>query len=110
MFICASPGEEMALVDHIKGMSLSDGAQHELKTLLFALVMIAKEEMARKLQKVASSFQTAQLAAVLLAEDTLATEAIDDKTHTLEHYVQKLKREKPEFFVFSWQSKVLLPP
>ncbi|XP_010260096.1 PREDICTED: elongator complex protein 1 [Nelumbo nucifera] len=105
-----SPGEERALVEHLKGMSLTSVAQHELKSLLGALVMIGKEETARKLQRAADNFQMSQLAAVILAEETTCSDNIDETRHTLEHYIQKVKSELPKSEAFSWQSKVLLPP
>ncbi|XP_043721994.1 elongator complex protein 1-like isoform X2 [Telopea speciosissima] len=102
-----SPGEEMALVEHLKGMSLTAGAQHELKSLLVSLVMLGNEETARKLQRVGDSFQLSQRAAVKLAEDTISNDDIDEKRHTLEHYVQKVRGELPHLEAIPWQSKVL---
>ncbi|KAI3731084.1 hypothetical protein L1987_62267 [Smallanthus sonchifolius] len=66
-----SPDEEMALVEHMKGMCLTDGARRELKSLLGCLVMIGKEDTARKLQRVAENFQLSQISAVKLAEDAI---------------------------------------
>ncbi|XP_077217578.1 IKI3 family protein [Tasmannia lanceolata] len=105
-----SPGEEMALVDHLKGMSLTIGAQRELKSLLIALLMFNEEETARKLQRMGDSFQLSQRAAVKLAEDTVLNETIDENTHTLEHYVQKIRGEPPQSEALSWKCKALLPP
>ncbi|XP_058109769.1 elongator complex protein 1 isoform X2 [Magnolia sinica] len=105
-----SPGEEMALVEHLKGMSLTVGAQRELKSLIHALVMLGKEETARKLQRVGENFELSQRAAVKLAEDTMSDEKIDENTHTLEHYIQKVRGEGLCSEALSWQSKVLLPP
>ncbi|KAJ4970844.1 hypothetical protein NE237_003943 [Protea cynaroides] len=51
-----SPGEEMALVEHLKGMPLTTGAQHELKSLLVSLVMLGMEDIARKLQLQSPAF------------------------------------------------------
>ncbi|KAJ8540357.1 hypothetical protein K7X08_030276 [Anisodus acutangulus] len=67
-----SPGEEMGLIDHLKGMSLTTGAKHELKSLLICLVMLQKEDIARKLQHVATIFQLSQMAAVKLADEAIA--------------------------------------
>ncbi|XP_042511807.1 elongator complex protein 1 isoform X2 [Macadamia integrifolia] len=103
-----SPGEEIALVEHLKGMSLTTGAQHELKSLLVALVMLGNEETARKVQRMGDSFQLSQRAAVKLAEDTVSNNNIDERKHTLEHYVQKVRGELPHLETISWQSKVLL--
>ncbi|KAE8670730.1 Elongator complex protein 1 [Hibiscus syriacus] len=52
-----SPGEEMALVEHLKAMSLTAGAKKELKSLLVSLVMLGEEETARKVQHVGENFQ-----------------------------------------------------
>ena len=94
-------------MDHLKGMGLTAGAQRELKSLVVALLMLGKEETARKLQQVADTFQLSQEAAVKLAEDTIASTSTDESTQTLEHYKKKL-RELPHSRVLSWQSKVLL--
>ncbi|XP_008810803.1 elongator complex protein 1 [Phoenix dactylifera] len=104
-----SPGEEMALVEHLKGMSLTASAQHELKSLLKALVMLGKEEIAQQIQSVGDHFQLTQEAAVKLAEDTMTNETVDENTHTLEHYVKKL-RAPHHLQALCWQSKVLMPP
>ncbi|KAL5992053.1 Elongator complex protein 1 [Asimina triloba] len=85
-----SPGEEIALVEHLKGMSLSGGVQRELKSLMHALVMLGEGETAKKLQKVMENFQLSQCAAVKLAEDTVSDEKIDENIHTLEHYLHVL--------------------
>ncbi|KAF2296019.1 hypothetical protein GH714_035698 [Hevea brasiliensis] len=74
-----SPGEEIALVEHLKGMCLTDGAKHELRSLLISLLMLGEEDIARKLQRVAESFQLSQIAAVKLAEDTISTDIINDQ-------------------------------
>lgn len=102
-----SPGEEMALVDHIKGMSLTTGAQRELKSLILALLMLGKEDIAQQLQNVADNFELSQAAAMKLVEDTLTTTVIDERKQTLDHYMKKL-REATDSRVLSWQSKVLL--
>ncbi|GFZ14885.1 IKI3 family protein [Actinidia rufa] len=77
-----SPGEEMALVEHLKGMSLTAGAKHELKSLLISLVMLAKEDIARKLQRIGENFQMSQIAAVKLAEDAMSSDIIDEQAHS----------------------------
>ncbi|GFS32050.1 IKI3 family protein [Actinidia rufa] len=76
-----SPGEEMALVEHLKGMPLTAGAKHELKSLLISLVMVAKEDIARKLQRIGENFQLSQMAAVKLAEDAMSSDIIDEQAH-----------------------------
>lgn len=99
----------MALVEHLKGMSLTASAQRELKSLLKALVMLGKEEIAQQIQYVGENFQLTQQAAVKLAEDTMTNETLDENAHSLEHYTKKLRALHPSP-VFCWQSKVLLPP
>ncbi|OMO96938.1 IKI3 family protein [Corchorus olitorius] len=105
-----SPGEEMALVEHLKGMSLTAGAKHELRSLLISLVMLGKEETARKLQQVAENFQLSHIAAVRLAEDTVSSDSINEHAHTLERYLQKVKTEVPDADAFSWRCRVFLSP
>ncbi|EOY18197.1 IKI3 family protein isoform 1 [Theobroma cacao] len=105
-----SPGEEMALVEHLKGMSLTAGAKSELKSLLVSLVMLGKEETARKLQHVGENFQLSHMAAVRLAEDTMSNDSIDERAHTLERYVQKVKAELQDSDAFSWRCRVFLSP
>lgn len=105
-----SPGEEMALVDHLKGMSLTAGAKHELKSLLVSLVMLGEEETARKLQNTGENFQLSQMAAFKLAEDTMSTDVINEHAHKLECYVQTLKIELKNSEAFSWRSQVFLSP
>ncbi|KAG8651313.1 hypothetical protein MANES_07G113200v8 [Manihot esculenta] len=103
-----SPGEEMALVEHLKGMCLTDGAKRELRSLLICLLMLGEEDIARKLQRVAESFQLSQIAAVKLAEDTISTDVINDQAHTLEHYIQKSRADPQNSEAFSWRPKVFL--
>lgn len=98
----------MALVEHLKGMSLTPGAKRELKSLLASLVVLGKEEMAKKLQRTGEAFQLSQMAAVKLAEDTIPNDIIDEHAHTLEHYVQKLRNEQQHSDAFVWRCKVLL--
>ena len=106
--VLCSPGEEMALVEHLKGMSLTSGAKRELKSLLVSLVMLGKEEIAKKLQRTGEAFQLSQMAAVKLAEDTIPNNIIDEHAHTLEHYVHKLRSEQLHSDAFVWQYKVLV--
>ncbi|KAI3852442.1 hypothetical protein MKX03_009405 [Papaver bracteatum] len=105
-----SPGEELALVDHIKSMALTTGAQHELKSLIVSLLTVGEEDTARKLQRAGDTFQISQMAAVKLAEDTISNDNMDEKTHTLENYIHKVRGELPISDTISWRSKVLLPP
>ncbi|KAG8480343.1 hypothetical protein CXB51_024732 [Gossypium anomalum] len=105
-----SPGEEMALVEHLKGMSLTAGAKQELKSLLVSLVMLGEEETARKVQHVGENFQLSHMAAVRLAEDTLSDDTINEHGHTLERYLQKVKTELKDSDAFSWRCRVFLSP
>lgn len=105
-----SPGEEMALVEHLKGMTLTAGPRSELKSLLISLVMLGKEETAKKLQRTAESFQLSQMAAVNLADDTISSDIINEQADTLENYVQVLKSEVQKLEAFSWRYKVFLSP
>uniref|UniRef100_A0A5B6YQC9 Elongator complex protein 1 n=1 Tax=Davidia involucrata TaxID=16924 RepID=A0A5B6YQC9_DAVIN len=105
-----SPGEEMALVEHLKGMSLIAGAQRELKSLLVSLVMLGMEDIARKLQRIVENFQLSQVAAVKLAEDATPSDSIDEHAHSLEHYIKKVRKELQHSEAFFWRSKVLLLP
>eukprot|EP00258_Populus_trichocarpa_P051004 XP_024467023.1 elongator complex protein 1 isoform X2 [Populus trichocarpa] len=105
-----SPDEELALVEHLKGMSLTAGAKNELRSLLFTLVKLGGEEIARKLQLAGENFQLTQMAAVKLAEDTISTDIINEKAHTLEHYIRKMRSELPNLDYFSWRSKVFISP
>lgn len=108
--LSASPGEEMALVDHLKGMSLAVGARCELKSLLSSLVLLGNEDIARKLQRVGENFQLSQVAAVRLAEDAMASDVLDEHAYSLERYILKVRKELLQSADFSWQSKIFLPP
>lgn len=99
----------MGLVDHLKAMALTASAQRELKSLITALLMLGREEIARQLQQVADTFELSQVAAMKLTQDTVATDTIDETTQTLEHYMKKL-RQTSQSRILSWQSKILLPP
>ncbi|KAL3523789.1 hypothetical protein ACH5RR_016623 [Cinchona calisaya] len=103
-----SPGEEMALVEHLKGMSLAAGAKNEIKSLLTSLVMLGKEVIARKLQRACESFQLSQMAGVKLAEDAMLTNSMDELVYSLERYIQKVRTDVQHLDAFSWLSKVLV--
>lgn len=105
-----SPGEEMALVDHLKGMSLTVGAKQELKSLVVFLVMLGEVDTARKLQDTGETFQLSQMAAIKLAEDTMSIDIINEHAHNMERYVQIVKLESQNSEAFSWRSKVFLSP
>lgn len=96
----------MALVEHLKGMSPTAGAKRELKSLLLCLVMLGEVEIARKLQRAGESFQLSQMAAVRLAEDTMPNDLMDEQTHTLEHYTNKMRIEVQNSEDFFWRCKV----
>lgn len=105
-----SAGEEMALVEHLKGMSLAASAKCELKLLLLCLAMLGEVEIARKLQRAGENFQLSQMAAVRLAEDTVSNNIMDEHAHTLEHYSRKMRGEVQSSEDFSWRCKVFPPP
>lgn len=103
-----SPGEEMGLVEHLKGMSLTSGAKRELKSLLICLVMLQKEDIARKLQHVATNFQLSQMAAVKLADEAISDDIVNEHFYVLDNYIPKIKEDMQHSELFSWQSKVLI--
>ncbi|KAM1470769.1 hypothetical protein ACFX1Q_041259 [Malus domestica] len=98
-----SPGEELALADHLKGMSLTTGALQELKSLLLSLVMLGEVETARKLQRAAENLQLSHMAAVKLTEDTISSDIIDERTQTLDHYTQTIRSEVQNSEAFFWR-------
>lgn len=95
-------------MEHLKGMSLAEGARSELKSLLISLVMLGEEDTARKLQRTADKFQLSQIAAVKLAEDAMSTDNIDEHAFTLDHYIPNVREQVQNSDAFSWRSKVLL--
>lgn len=105
-----SPGEEMALVEHLKGMALTGSAENELKSLLVVLIQLGKEESARQVQQAADNFVVSQRAAVKLAEDTVCNDKVDENAHTLEHYVRMLRAHgSGHSETGSWRIKALSP-
>ncbi|KAH6803923.1 IKI3 family protein [Perilla frutescens var. frutescens] len=102
-----SPDEEMALVEHLKGMSLAEGAKCELKSLLICLVMLGEEDTARKLQRTAEKFQLSQIASVKLADDSMSVDNIDEHAFNLDSYIQSVRKQLHYSDAFSWQSKIL---
>ncbi|KAK4758044.1 hypothetical protein SAY87_019345 [Trapa incisa] len=105
-----SPGEEFALVEHLKGMSLTTAAMKEMRSLLICLIALGEEEAARKLQHVGESFQLSQLAAVKLAEDAMLTDVIDEQAHSLDRYIQEVRLQSGTSEAFSWRHKVFVSP
>lgn len=107
-----SPGEEMALVEHLRGMALTGGAQSELKSLLVALIQLGQAETARRVQEAADSFEVSQRAAVKLAEDTVSSDRVEERAHTLERYVRMLRdRESGHGEAGgTWRINALSPP
>jgi elongator complex protein 1 len=109
-FVC-SPGEEMALVEHLKGMALTSSAQNELKSLLVVLLQMGKEEIGRQVQQAGDIFEVSQRAAVKLADDTVCDNKIDENAHTLEHYIRMLRALEPGYSEesASWRIRALSP-
>uniref|UniRef100_A0A0E0I2D9 Elongator complex protein 1 n=1 Tax=Oryza nivara TaxID=4536 RepID=A0A0E0I2D9_ORYNI len=106
-----SPGEEMALVEHLKGMSLTSGALTELKSLLVVLIQLGREETALQVQLAGDNFEVSQRAAVKLAEDTVSNDKIDENAHTLENYVKMLRaHQSADSETTCWRIKALSPP
>lgn len=103
-----SPDEEMALVEHLKGMSLTAEARNELKSLLVSLMMFSEGETARKLQQMGENFQLSQMAAIRLAEDTMSNDTINEYEQTLEQYTRKVRNEMHVSEALSWRIKVFL--
>ncbi|KAH7415104.1 hypothetical protein KP509_14G027500 [Ceratopteris richardii] len=62
-----SPGEEVALVEHLEGMKTPDGTLEDIQKLLHILVLHKQNLVAEKLQHLVSEFQTSQHRAVLEA-------------------------------------------
>ncbi|KFK25593.1 hypothetical protein AALP_AA8G134800 [Arabis alpina] len=105
-----SAGEEMALVEHLKGMRMTEGGKRELKSLLICLVTLGEKESAQKLQQTAENFQVAQVAAMELADDTVSTESVDEEVYSFERYVQKTRSTCRDSDAFSWMLKVFISP
>lgn len=105
-----SAGEEMALVDHLKGMRMTDGGKRELKSLLICLVTLGEKESAQKLQQTAENFQVAQVAAVELADDTVSSESVDEEVYSFERYALKTRSTARGSDAFSWMLKVFISP
>lgn len=97
----------MALLEHLKGISITDSAQRELKSLLNALITLCKEEPARRLQRAADNFQMSQIAAVKLTEEASASDKIDENTQSLDHYLKCFKENFSSLMPFS-QTRLLL--
>lgn len=98
-------------MEHLKGMAMTGSAQNELKSLLVVLIQLGKEERARQVQQAADNFEISQRAAVKLAEDTVCSDKVDERTHTLEHYTRTLRdRESSHREAGSWRIKALSPP
>ncbi|XP_078429226.1 IKI3 family protein [Wolffia australiana] len=81
-----SPGEEMALVDHLKGMALTTTAEREVNSLTLSLIVLGNTRAAGQLQSAVVNFIRAHQAAVKLCEDASCTETLDPVTQTLDYY------------------------
>ncbi|KAJ8766091.1 hypothetical protein K2173_020607 [Erythroxylum novogranatense] len=103
-----SPGEEIALVEHLKGMSLTSETKRELRSLLICLGTLGVEEIARKLCRMVENFQLSHIAAVKLAEDTMSSDKIEEQTQTLDYYLAKTRTETYHLEVLSWRPKVFV--
>lgn len=103
-----SADEEMALVEHLKGMAIIVEAKIELKALLASLLMLGLVDTATKVQHMAETFQLQQMAAVKLAEDATLSDVIDEYVYSLDRYIQRVKGEMHGSEDFAWRSKMLL--
>ncbi|CAN4105935.1 unnamed protein product [Withania somnifera] len=88
-----SPGEELGLVEHLKGMALTIGAKRELESLLICLVRLQKEDIARNCK---------------LADEAMLNDRVNEHLYVLENYIPQIKEEMQRSELFSWQSKVLI--
>lgn len=100
MSLCNSPGEEIALLEHLKELSLSTRLKEELGRLLQVLVFCAQQEAAKRLQDVASQYESTQREAVRLAQQKRAQEntaevTIHDNLPTQEEVTWKLEVLNP---------------
>ncbi|EPS70132.1 hypothetical protein M569_04629, partial [Genlisea aurea] len=104
-----SPNEEAGLVEHLKGMRLSEGAKTELKSLIECLVMNGEGKLGRRVQVSGEKFQAYQIGAVRLCESAAAGGG-DEAALNLDAYVTALVRKEilENSDDFSWRSTVLL--
>ncbi|KAL8159767.1 hypothetical protein V2J09_001304 [Rumex salicifolius] len=102
-----SADEEMALVEHLKGMAIIAEAKVEVKSLLACLLMLGLLDTATKVQHMAETFQLQQMAAVKLAEDAKLNDVIDEHVYSLDRYIQRVKGELQSSVDFAWRSKML---
>ncbi|KAL2642617.1 hypothetical protein R1flu_010204 [Riccia fluitans] len=79
-----SPGEEMAIVEHLRGTALSGTKLEEQRLLLQALLQLGHEEIARKLQRTISHFIHVQKEAIRQAEEKIKGEHCNDQIPQLE--------------------------
>lgn len=63
-----SPGEEAALVEHLKGMKITDATLEGIQKLLQILILFQHDGVAEKLQRLVFQFQSSQQNAVLEAD------------------------------------------
>ena len=66
----SSPGEEVALIEHLKGMELRASTLEAIQKLLHTLVLLEHSLVAEKLQHVTLQFQTSQRKAVFETDDS----------------------------------------
>lgn len=68
LFCVFSPGEEAALVEHLKGMKITDATLEGIQKLLQILILFQHDGVAEKLQRLVFQFQSSQQNAVLEAD------------------------------------------
>ncbi|MCO5559918.1 hypothetical protein L7F22_013522 [Adiantum nelumboides] len=67
-----SPGEEAALIEHLKGMKVAERTLEEIQKLLHILVFFKQNVVAEKVQRLVFQFQSSQQKAVHEAEGSVA--------------------------------------
>ncbi|KAL3695969.1 hypothetical protein R1sor_010045 [Riccia sorocarpa] len=104
-----SPGEEMALVEHLRGTVLSGTKLEEQRLLLQALLQLGLEDIARKLQRTISHFINVQEAAVRQAEEKIKEEQSRDQIPEQEREQVEQIRSNPTVGPknVQWQWEVL---
>ncbi|MCO5551427.1 hypothetical protein L7F22_004930 [Adiantum nelumboides] len=71
-----SPGEEAALVEHLKGMKVAERTLEEIQKLLHILVFFKQNVVAEKVQRLVFQFQSSQHRAVHEAEGSVANDIV----------------------------------
>ncbi|KAJ7557183.1 hypothetical protein O6H91_05G115300 [Diphasiastrum complanatum] len=78
-----SPGEELALIEHLRSLAVGDHTKKELISLMQVLLIFNHQDLAQLLQNTCSKFQMSQEHAFTKAEQTLKEE--DDQKGSINH-------------------------